>query len=273
MRSKNGFVRSASAVVLAIGVLGVTAPAARAAPPSNDLFGGATPATTGFAEVLDTTQATTDANDSQLNSSCGAPATAASVWYAFTGSDTTVVVDVSQSDYSAGVLVGVGSQGNLSTEACGPDTVGFFAAAGTTYYVLAIDSQEDGGGNGGSLSISFAAAPPAPTVDIAVNPIGKVKASTGVATLSGTYTCDHGDFIDVYGDARQRAGRVYILGSLEFFDSGTCDGTPRSWVADVYPDNGKFVGGKALTVAFAYSCGILDCTDGFVEQTVMLRGK
>ena len=79
MRSKNGFVRSASAVVLAIGVLGVTAPAARAAPPSNDLFGGATPATTGFAEVLDTTQATTDANDSQLNSSCGAPATAATM--------------------------------------------------------------------------------------------------------------------------------------------------------------------------------------------------
>lgn len=31
----------------------------------------------------------------------------------------------------------------------------FFVAAGTTYYVLAIDDQSDGGGNGGSLSISF----------------------------------------------------------------------------------------------------------------------
>lgn len=59
---------------------------------------------------LDTTEATTDGDDAQLNETCGAPATDASVWYAFVaGSDAVVVVDVSQSGYSAGVLVGVGS--------------------------------------------------------------------------------------------------------------------------------------------------------------------
>ena len=108
------------AMALALGAIGISAPAALAAPPGNDTFGGATAATLGFSEVLDTTEATTDADDAQLNESCGAPATDASVWYAFTGSDIGVVVDVSQSDYSAGVLVGMGSQGNLAPSIAGP---------------------------------------------------------------------------------------------------------------------------------------------------------
>jgi hypothetical protein len=133
------------------------------------------------------------------------------------------VVDVSQSNYSAGVLVGVGSQGDLQTVACGPGAVTFFAAAGTTYYVLAIDDQSDGGSNGGDLSISFNEIPPPPTVDITVNRFGKFNARTGVATISGTYTCTNGDFIDVFVDARQNVGRFSILGSGGFFDFGTCD--------------------------------------------------
>src|ERR1700752_464596 len=139
---------------------------ALAAAPANDTFGGATLVSVGFSEQLDTTEATTDADDAQLNASCGAPATDASVWYALDGTDNGVVVDVSSSNYSAGVLVGVGTQGNLQTVACGPGAVAFFAAAGTTYYVLAIDDQFDGGGNGGNLSISFNEIPPPPTVDI-----------------------------------------------------------------------------------------------------------
>lgn len=261
------------AMALALGAIGISAPAALAAPPSNDTFGGATAATLGFSEVLDTSEATTDEDDAQLNSECGAPATDASVWYAFTGSDIGVVVDVSQSDYSAGVLVGVGSQGNLLLETCGPGAVGFFASAGTTYYVLAIDDQFDGGGNGGSLNISFNEAPPPPTVDITVDRFGKVNARTGVATISGTYTCDNGDFIDVFVEARQNVGRFTVLGFGEFFDFGTCDGASRTWSADVFPDNGKFAGGKTLTLAFAFACGPFECADGFVEQTVQLRGR
>jgi hypothetical protein len=161
---------------LAVATLLLSVSTALAAPPLNDTFPNATPVTAGFSEVLDTTEATTDSDDAQLNASCGAPATDASVWYAFTAvSDTTVVVDVSQSNYSAGVLVGVGSQGNLQTVACGPATVAFFAAAGTTYYVLAIDDQFDGGGNGGLLSISFNEIQ-TPTVDINVNRFGEVNA-------------------------------------------------------------------------------------------------
>jgi hypothetical protein len=247
---------------------------ALAAAPANDTFPGATVASVGFSEVLNTTEATTDADDAQLNTNCGAPATDASVWYAIDGTDTTVIVDVSGSDYSAGVLVGVGSQGNLDLVTCGPGAVAFFAAAGTTYYLIAIDDQLNGDGlNGGQLSISFNEAPPPPTVDITVNRYGTFNSKTGTATISGTYTCTNGDFIDLFVDARQRVGRLFIFGSGEFFDFGTCDGTSHTWSAEVLPQNGLFKGGKSLTVNFAISCGPFECGVGFVEQTVQLRGK
>jgi hypothetical protein len=271
MITRTKFTRTVFAVPLVVGALAFSGPAALAAAPSNDTFAGATAAAIGFTEVLDTTAATTDADDAQLNASCGAPATDASVWYSFI--DTGVIVDVSQSSYSAGVLVGVGSQGNLQSVTCGPFTVVFGATAGTTYYVLAIDDQGDGGGNGGLLNISFNAAPPPPTVSIAVNRTGTVNSRTGIATISGTYSCTNGDFIQVYGEARQSVGRFTVLGSFFIFDSGTCDGASRNWVADVFPQNGKFAGGKTMTVTFAIACGAFECAQGFVEQTVLLRGR
>jgi hypothetical protein len=262
-----------TALALVLSTLAVSAPAALAAAPNNDTFTGATAVTIGFSEVLDTSEATTDADDAQLNASSGAPATDASVWYVLQGSDQGVVIDASQSNYSVGITVGTGSQGNLQTVTCGPGVVGFFAAAGTTYYVLAFDYQGDGGGNGGSLSISFNEIPPPPTVDITVNRFGTVNTRTGVATISGTYTCTNGNFIEVFGDASQNVGRVAtIRGFFDFLDSGTCDGTPHSWSAAVFPESGKFAGGKAMTVTFAFSCGPFECANGFVQQTVQLRG-
>ena len=257
---------------LTISSLGASAGSALAAPPGNDTFTGATPAAIGFSETLDTTEATTDSDDTQLNGSCGAPATDASVWYSVTGSDSGVIVDVSSSNYSAGVLVGIGTQGNLTTIACGPGTVSFFAAAGTTYYVLAIDDQQDGVGNGGMLNISFIAAPPPPTVSVSVNPIGKFNSHTGTATISGTYICGNADFIDVQVQASQAVGRFIIQGFGDVFDVGTCDGTPRTWSAEVVGQNGKFAGGKALTVTFAFACGAFECATGFAEQRVQLKG-
>jgi hypothetical protein len=169
-------------------------------------------------------------------------------------------------------VVGVGSQGNLQAVACGPGATAFFGAAGETYYVLAFDDQFDGGGNGGSLSISFNEVLPPPTVDITVDRFGTVNTRTGVATISGTYTCTNGDFIQAFIDSRQNVGRFSIVGSGAFFDFGTCDGAPHSWSADVFPQNGKFAGGKTMTVTFAQSCGPFECGFGFAEQIVQLRG-
>lgn len=267
------FARFGIALFAAPLLLGLLSGTALAAPPSNDTFAGATPASIGFSENLDTSQATTDGDDAQLNATCGAPATDASVWYVLQGSDQGVIVDVSRSSYSAGVLVGVGSPGNLQTVACGPDSVAFFAAAGTTYYVLAIDDQYDGGGNGGTLSMAFNEIPPPPKVNISVSRFGTVDARTGVATISGTYTCSNGDSLSVSVDARQNVGRLLtISGFGSFNELGTCDGAPHAWSADVVPQSGKFAGGKSLTVTYAYACGLFECGLGFVEQTVQLRG-
>jgi hypothetical protein len=260
-------------LALAFSALGFYVPAALAAAPSNDTFPNATAVSVGFSESLNTTQATTDGDDAQLNASCGAPATDASVWYAFQGNDSTVVVDVSGSNYSSGVLVGTGTEGNLNLVTCGQGSVAFFAAAGTTYYVLAIDDQLNGDGlNGGTLNISFNEVSAPVLSSFTVNPKGKVNTKTGVATISGTYTCSSSDFIDVYVSAHEPVGRFAILGNGEFFNSGTCDGASHSWSAQVYPENGKFAGGKTMTVSTAYACGSLDCAYGYAEQKVQLSG-
>jgi len=265
--------RSIASIAVLVAAAALSVSPAFAAAPGNDTIGGATAASLGFSQVLDTTQATTDADDGQLNASCGAPATDASVWYTLNlAADSGVIIDVSASDYSAGLLVGVGTPGALETVACGPGATAFSAAAGTTYYVLAIDDQSDGSGNGGALNISFNAGPPPPTVDATVAPRGTFNSKTGAATLHGTYTCTNADFIDISGNVAQAVGRFVIRGSFDVFDVNTCDGSSHPWSADVFPDNGKFAGGKTLTVAFSFACGAFECADGFTKQTVHLSG-
>lgn len=267
-------VRALLTAVVATAVVPLSAGQAVAAPPGNDTFGGATAVSLGFSEELNTTEATTDADDVEANADCGAPATDASVWYAFTASvDSGVVVDVSQSDYSAGVIVVTGAPGSFVLETCGPGTVGFFATAGTTYHVLAFDDQLDGVGTGGLLRISFNAAPPPPTVDFTVDPIGRVDQRSGVATLTGTFTCANADFLDVFGELRQPVGRFTIIGEFAFFvDGSSCDGTSQPWTAEVIPFNGKFKGGTSATMTFTFACGPFECSEGFFEHTVHLRG-
>lgn len=260
--------------MLTLSMLGLYAPAVLAAAPGNDVFTGAVAVSSiPFSDSVNTTEATTDADDAQLNASCGAPATDASVWYAVQGTDSSVVVDVSASDYSAGVLVGIGTQGNLGIVTCGQGAVAFFAQAGTTYYILAIDDQLNGDGlNGGTLNISISEIV-SPTIEsFTVNRYGTVNTRTGVATISGTYICRHADFIDILVDARQPVGRFTILGSGGFFDFSTCDGAPHTWAAQVFPQNGKFAGGKTMTVNVATSCGSSECAFGYAEQKVQLRG-
>ena len=141
-----------------------------------------------------------------------------------------IAVDVSQSNYSAGVAVGVGSQGNLQTLTCGPGAVAFFAAAGTTYYVLAIDDQEDGGGNGGSLNISFNDIPPPPTVDITMNRSAVSDIHTGVAKIPGPTRAPTVIHRPLRGrPPNRRPG--FVLGFGFFSESGTCDGEPHAWAA------------------------------------------
>jgi hypothetical protein len=264
--------RAAFGLVVVLLLLALVPGSALAAAPSNDTIAGATAVTIGFSETLDTTQATTDADDAQLNADCGAPATAASVWYSLSGTDQGVVVDVSQSTYSAGVLVGVGTPGSLSIVTCGPGAVSFFAAAGETYYVLAIDDQIDFPSNGGMLSIAFTAVPPPPEAQITTNPYGTFNSKTGTATIGVTFTCTNSDAMGIEGEARQEAGRFTVKGVFDVYAYGACDGTAHNWTALVYPTAGKFAGGKALTISLGYACGMFDCGYGYSEQIVLLQG-
>lgn len=264
-----------SVATVTLVVLSVGLSSARAAAPGNDLIGGATSATLGFSESLDTSEATTDAVDAAVNSSCGAPATDASVWYAYTpATDGGTIVNVSSSTYSAGVIVATGSPGSLDLVTCGPGAVAFAATANTTYYVLAFDDQFDGGGNGGTLNISLSEAPPPPTIDVTVNPTGTVNAKTGTAAISGTISCLNADFVDVQTALQQRVGaRATITGFGGFFtDASTCTGTPQPWTSEIFPQNGKFAGGKTASFTFSFGCGGFECTFGYVEQQVKLRG-
>jgi hypothetical protein len=266
--------RCAAMTALALGTVVATAAPAVAAPPGNDTYAGRTVVgSVPFSQTLDTSEATTDADDAQLNAQCGAPVTDASVWYQITaGATGGLAVDVSQSTYSAGAIVATGGPGAWTVLACAPGAVGWSAVAGETYTILAFDDQFDGGGNGGTLAITIAEAPPPPTIDVTLDPIGQFHAGTGSATVSGTVTCSGAtDFAFLDVELRQAVGRVSTVSGLGFTDV-TCDGATHKWTVEVFPDNGKFAGGKAVEVTFAVACGVFECGFDFEQRTVMLRG-
>jgi hypothetical protein len=259
---------------LLIATLAAAAPALAAAP-SNDVIGGAIAVSDGYNATLDTTQATTDANDAELNAQCGAPKTDASVWYTLTAAaDGFFAVDVSGSNYSAGVIVASGSPGSFVVESCGPGATAFAATSGVTYSILAFDDQGDGAGNGGNLVINVAAIPPPPQVTLTVNKTGRFNSKTGTATISGTITCTGGpaDFTEIDVSVRQTVGRIFIdgFGAIGGF---TCDGTLQKWSTEVFGFNGLFKGGKALTVTFAIACGPFLCGVDFNQRVVQLKGR
>ena len=245
------------------------APAAFAAAPSNDTYAGRITVSDGYSATLDTTEATTDSDDTEMNSNCGAPATDASVWYELKGTGDTYSVDVSNSDYSAGVIVATGSPGSFSIVTCGPELVAFPTTAGTNYEILAFDDQEDGSGNGGQLSIAVNIVL-APSIDaFSVNSTATFH-KDGSATVSGTVTCSNTDFVEIDIFLQQTVGRTRVQGFGGSFDT-PCDGTSHSWSVDVSGDNGLFRGGKATASASAFACTFIDCAESDIQKTLNLK--
>jgi hypothetical protein len=243
-----------------------------AAAPGNDTYAGRTViGSVPFSASIDTTEATTDADDAQLAVGCGAVRPDFSVWYEMTAaSDGGLVVDANASTYSAGLIVAVGSpSGGFKAIACGPYTVGFNATAGETYSILAFDFQSDAV-NGGILSITVDHAPPPPAVHVTVNPTGSFNAKTGSATISGTVTCTgitDKSLLTVH--LRQTVGRLIVSGSG--YTEYVCDATARPWAVEVLGDNGLFKGGHAASVTTTFACGTFGCSEDFKEQVVQLR--
>lgn len=273
-------IRTVAAASLFLASMGVTAVPAVAAAPANDTYSGIEVLTDPLPIMVsaDTTEATTDADDADLNTGCGAPATDASVWFEYTPTlEGELAINTLASDYSVGAIVATGDPGAWSVEGCGPGVVPFFATPGTTYTFLVFDDQEDGSGNGGQLEFTVDVPPPAPSIEATVDPRGTFDSRTGAAVITGTYTCaasDEGEvdfaFLDV--QLTQRAGRVLIQGG-GFQESLQCDGTEQPWTADIEAFNGLFKGGKAEAQVFAEACGADSCGSFEDVQAVKLSGS
>ena len=280
MRSMNRFVALTFAVSLALAGGVATATSAFAAAPGNDNSTGAIVISTVPSTVnQDTTEATTSAEETALNGSCGAPVVGHGVWYTFTATaDEYVAVDVTGSDYSAGVMVATGSPGGLTLSNCGPGRVVGPVTTGTTYYLLIFGDGSSTATSGNMVLQTSVVAPP-PNVSLTVDPRGTVD-KFGNANISGTVTCTStdgsGQVFDIFGSLRQTVGRVFIDGSFDTFTGSTCNGTAVSWSAIVIGTNGKFAGGKAATVAVGFGCTDGGCSEGFVQSTIQLskaRGR
>jgi hypothetical protein len=264
----------AQVTVAALGTaaLALAAPAqAFAAAPSNDTIGGATViSAVPFNETIDTSQATTDADDAAINAQCGAPATNGSVWYQLTAAESSsYLVDVSQSNFSAGVIVATGAPGQLGIVTCGPGSVAFSADPGATYFIMAFSDQTSV--TGGQLTISVTAAPPPPQVSLTVNSRAVVT-KQGTAIVSGTYTCSgQADFIEIFGNLDQPVGRFTVNGSFDT-EVNQCDGTAHSWSAEAVAANGTFAGGKAASLSVIFGCNALGCNFYETQQNISLRG-
>ena len=134
--------------------------------------------------MQDTSEATSTTQDEALNASCGAPATTASVWYTYSPDrDRMVVLDMTASDYSGGILVFAGTPTGDSLVTCGPGMVELRARAGKTYSIMVVS---DTGVSGGRLVLSLENSPPPPRVHVSMARRG-VAFRGGAARLNGTY--------------------------------------------------------------------------------------
>lgn len=230
----------ATAGTAGLALLGVMP--ASAAPPSNDVIGGATVIDgVPFQDTVDTTDAGVGPNDFDLGNQCGYGGQdvplQGSVWYRITPDVAGLRVDASASDFATAVMAATGTPGNLRVAGCGLETLTFSTTAGTSYYINVFSA--DLAVEGGQLSVEVTEGAPPPEVSLQVDPTGEVNPDTGVATLHGTYTCT--------GEAE----RVFVAGVFYQGDhNGTfelddlpCAGT-RSWHADV-ESNWTFVPGAA----------------------------
>jgi hypothetical protein len=265
-------VRSAAlgASLLSFAFVGPVAAAA-----DNDTFPTATPVAIGDTINEDTTTAdATDPDETALNEFCGAPVVEHGVWFTITpAADAFVAFDVSASDYSAGIMLFAGDPTPESLLNCGPQSITNDLTGGSTYNMLAFGDGFLTTETAGNLVFTVREAVPPPDVQLAVDKFGTADRFGGVR-ISGTVTCTStdgtGQVVEVFGDIRQRVGRIFITG---FFDEGLsvpCDGTPQRWQAFAFSDNGIFAGGKAATLTIGVGCTDF-CNEGFTEATIQLR--
>lgn len=239
--------------------------------PSNDDIEDATVVgSLPFTDNTNTAEATTQSGDPDC---VGNDHT---VWYRFTPTENlNVNANTFGSDYDTSLSVYTGSPGDLTQIACNDDagslqsSVTFEAVAGETYFIM-VGAFEDS--PGGELTLTVQEAPPPLETDLTIARTGTVTPRTGEAVVRGTVTCSREALVEISGQLRQRAGRVFI--TAEFFAFVECDGA-TAWEAEVIPQNGRLAGGRVEVQVGALFFDPLTGEFSFseVETTVRLRGR
>lgn len=249
-------------MVMSIGVM-----PAVALPPDNDNVDSATlVAGLPFNDAINTVEATTADTDPDCFGQ------GPTVWYEFTpDANISVEANTFGSDYDTTLSV----YSNGDQLACNDDSrdslqsrVRFNAQADATY-LLMVGAFESG--TGGNLAFQVVETEPITPleVDLTVDPVGTHRG--GVATVSGTLTCNKPAEVELDTQLRQRAGRVFINGFA--FDFVSCDGTVP-WELTIQDANGRFAGGRADAEVFAFAFD--PEADDFVvrtaERKIRLKG-
>ena len=265
-----------------IGGIAFTAGPAAAAAPGNDTQAGAVviPNSLPFHSSQSTTEATVDSGESVASSYClgvGAPAFEHAVWFRATipaGVTQAIRVDTSASDYGTGIAVLADTGGTLNAVDCVPGTYVTPGAppAGSYYFVVFGDGTTPA--TSGNLDLAVDFLPPPPDISLTVDPTGTATKEGG-AWVSGTVTCSssgsNGAIFDVEGSISQTVGRLIISSYFFSGESVPCDGSSYPWRAYAPPSNGKFSGGKSLTVSMAFGCNDGGCNSAYAEATVKLN--
>ncbi|HMM42063.1 MAG TPA: hypothetical protein PKA95_09195 [Thermomicrobiales bacterium] len=259
------FLTALAAVTL---LLALAPAAALAAPPANDAFANRTVITSlPYSDTIDMTEATSDPTDPVY---CGGP-DVATVWYEFTApADLVVTATTEGSNFLAGINVLIGDPSdpaNLDFIDCGLPSVGFYASAGATYYLMV--TPLDASTAPGTLVLTAEEAPPPVDLTLTLDPTSSVDPKTGTATISGTVTCSAPASVDIFVQLRQRIGRMYINGFGGTFVD--CDGT-TPFSAVVSGENGLLTAGKTEVSAFAQSCNFF-CSFADAQATIRLTGR
>jgi hypothetical protein len=228
------------------GVRGAQLDVSLQAIPANDDFDNAIAITAlPFTSSLNTSEATTAADDPLDDETCGFNSIGGhTVWYRFSPTQNLRInASTVGSDFDPNVFVYTGTRGNLTRIACNflPGSLTFEALAGETYFLVVGPNGEDPGGN-----LAFRV-DQSLEAGVTIDPVGTVNPRTGVATITGTVTCSQSAFFELGGEVQQRKV-VASQGSL--FASSDCDGV-TSWEGEVVGENGRLVPGKAEVSAGA----------------------
>jgi hypothetical protein len=92
--------------------------------------------------------------------------------------------------------------------------------------------------------------PPALALGATLSPTGTVNHKTGVATLSGTVTCNRAAVVNVTGQVSQTYHRFIFT---SYFSANVLCTSSGTWSAVVNPQNGLFAQGTMSVSAYAFS--------------------